>query len=127
MEHTIETQVANLLKLIESKYISTNTDYRPVDLAQKLQYFTLDVISDPAFGKPLDYLRHDADPYDYIEAMDASMPLLASLGNVPWLATMFHSPILRQFLPSEKDKGGFGAVIGSVHLGVGFDVRLTDL
>ena len=127
MEHTIETQVASMVKLIKSKYISTNTDYRPVDLAQKLQYFTLDVISDLAFGKPLGYLQRDADPYDYVEAMDASMPVLASLGNVPWLANLFHSPLLRRFLPSEKDKGGFRAVIGSVHLGLGFNVRLTDI
>lgn len=112
MERTIDIQVANLAKLLRSKYVSTNTDYRPVDLAQKLQYFTLDVISDLAFGMPLGYLQHDADPYDYIEAMDASMPVLASLGNVPWLANLFHSPLLRRFLPSEKDKGGFGAVIG---------------
>lgn len=126
MEHTIEIQVANLIKLIESKYISTNTDYRPVDLAQKLRYFTLNVISNLAFGKPLGYLQHDPDPYNYVEAMDASMPVLAFLGNIPWLAILFHSPFLRRFLPSEKDKGGFGAVIGSVHLVIGFDVRLTD-
>ncbi|KAJ4335660.1 hypothetical protein N0V87_005918 [Didymella glomerata] len=112
MEHTIEIQVANLVKLVRSKYISSNTEYRPDDLAQKLQYFTLDVISDLAFGKPLGYLQNDADPFDYVEAMNASMPVLASLGNVPWLANLFHSPLLRRFLPSEKDKGGFGAVIG---------------
>jgi hypothetical protein len=89
MEHTIEIQVANLVKLVRSKYISSNTEYRPDDLVQKLQYFTLDVISDLAFGKPLGYLQNDADPFDYVEAMDASMPVLASLGNVPWLANLF--------------------------------------
>ncbi|KAL1651593.1 hypothetical protein SLS61_005255 [Didymella pomorum] len=104
MEQTFQIQVANLVNLIESKYISTKTDYRPVDLAQKLQFFTLDVISDLVFGKPLGCLQHDKDPYDYVEAMDASMPVLASLGDVPWLASLFHSPILRRFLPSEKDK-----------------------
>ncbi|KAF3052379.1 hypothetical protein E8E11_011205 [Didymella keratinophila] len=85
-----------------------------VDLAQKLRYFTLNVISNLAFGKPLGYLQHDPDPYNYVEAMDASMPVLAFLGNIPWLAILFHSPFLRRFLPSEKDKGGFGAVIGSL-------------
>ena len=112
MEHTIEKQVAKLIGLIKSKYVSTNTDYRPVDLAQKLQFFTLDVISDLAFGQPLGYLEHDSDPYDYVDAMDASMPVLASLGNVPWLANLFHSAPMRRFLPSQKDKGGFGALIG---------------
>jgi hypothetical protein len=114
MEQTIETQIANLVGLIKSKYISEAATYRPVDLAQKLQYFTLDVISDLAFGQPLGYLEQDADPYDYIEAMGASMPVLATLGNVPWLADLFHSRLLRRFLPSERDEGGFGALIGCV-------------
>lgn len=114
MEHTIETQIARLVELIKSKYVSNAAVYHPVDLAQKLQYFTLDVISDLSFGKPLGYLEQDADPYDYVEAMDASMPVFATLGNVPWLADLFHSRLLRRFLPSEKDKGGFGALIGYV-------------
>jgi hypothetical protein len=112
MEHTIESHVAKLVKLIKSQYVSTTDSYHPVDLAQKLQYFTLDVISDLAFGKPLGYLQQDADPYDYVEAMDASMPVLATLGNLPWLANLFHSPLFRRFLPSERDEGGFGALIG---------------
>lgn len=116
MEHTIDTQIAHLVELVRSKYVSNATTYRPVDLAQKLQYLTLDVISDLAFGEPLGYLEQDADPYHYVEAMDASMPVLATLGNVPWLADLFHSPLLRRFLPSEKDKGGFGALIRYVFL-----------
>lgn len=112
MEKTIESQVTNLIELIKSKYITTTDSYRPVDIAQKLQYFTLDVISDLAFGKSLGYLQHDADPYDYVEAMDASMPVYATLGNLPWLANLLHSPLFRRFLPSERDKGGFGALIG---------------
>ncbi|KAJ4989638.1 benzoate 4-monooxygenase cytochrome p450 [Stagonosporopsis vannaccii] len=114
MEHTVEKNVAKLIQLIKTKYVSSSTSYRPVDLAQKLQYFTLDVISDLAFGKPLGYLQQDADPYDYVEAMDASMPVLAVLGNVPWLADLCHSLFLRRFLPSEKDQGGFGAFIRHV-------------
>ena len=83
MEHTIESQVTKLIELIKSKYVSTSDSYRPVDLAQKLQYFTLDVISDLAFGKSLGYLQQDADPYDYVEAMDAYITVLATLGNLP--------------------------------------------
>ncbi len=111
MEYTIETQVARLVDLIKSKYVSGASSYRPVDLAQKIQYFTLDVISDLAFGKPLGFISQDADPYDYLEATDASMPVLSFLGNTPWLARLLHSPPLRRFLPSERDKGGFGALI----------------
>jgi len=63
MKHTIETNVAKIVELIKTGYVSSSTCHRPVDLAQKLQYFALDVISDLAFGKPLGYLQQGADHY----------------------------------------------------------------
>jgi hypothetical protein len=51
MEGTIDKQIAKLVALIERKYISSGKDYRPMDLGKKGQFFTLDVISDLAFGK----------------------------------------------------------------------------
>ncbi|RKL19312.1 hypothetical protein BFJ68_g3586 [Fusarium oxysporum] len=51
LERTIDEHIAKLINLLETKYLSTDKDYRPVDFAQKIQFFTLDVISDLAFGQ----------------------------------------------------------------------------
>ncbi|CZR62527.1 related to pisatin demethylase (cytochrome P450) [Phialocephala subalpina] len=56
--------------LLGTKYLSAGTKYRPVDFSSKAQYFTLDVITDIAFGKPFGNLAADEDLHHYIELME---------------------------------------------------------
>jgi Cytochrome P450 len=112
MESTIDAQISKLVELIESKYLSTAQQYRPMDLAQKVQYFTLDVISDLAFGQAFGYLEKDDDVFDYIKITDSFIPIMLVLANVPSLAKLLQSPLFRGLLPKESDKLGFGAFIG---------------
>lgn len=112
MEGTMDRQVGRLVDLIERKYISDGTSYRPMDFGQKAQFFTLDVISDLAFGKPFGFLEQDADVYDYIKIVDSYLPAMVVMASVPSLARLTHTKMLRGLLPKETDKIGFGAFIG---------------
>jgi hypothetical protein len=112
MEATIEFEIAKLISLIESKYLSTPGNVRSMDLAQKCQFFTLDVISDLAFGHAFGYLEKDDDVFDYIKITASFIPIMLILANIPALARMLQSPMLRGALPKESDKLGFGAFIG---------------
>ncbi|KAL1801682.1 hypothetical protein ACET3X_002024 [Alternaria dauci] len=111
MEGTVDQQVAAFIDLIDRKYVSSGAEYRPMDFALKAQYFTLDVISALAFGKPFGYLTHDEDLHDYIKITTAYIPFMVTLGSVPWLADILHSRLMRGLLPKESDKLGFGAFI----------------
>lgn len=112
MESTVDLHISNLVKLIQSKYVSTSDVYRPMDFAQKAQYFTLDVISDLAFSKAFGFLEKDDDVYDYLKLTSGYIPVMLVLSNVPSISNMLHSRFLRWSLPSEHDKLGFGALIG---------------
>lgn len=112
MESTIEAQIAKLVELIETKYLSTAGQYRPMDLAQKGQYFTLDVISNLAFGRAFGYLEQDDDVFDYIKITSSFIPVMLVLANVPSLANLLQSRFFRGLMPKESDKLGFGAFIG---------------
>lgn len=112
MEGTIDTQVANLIQLIESKYISTSQDHVPLDFGEKSSFFTLDAISDLAFGQAFGYLNRDEDIYNFLSITRASIPFLMLIANVPILADILQSRFLRRLMPSEADKAGFGAFIG---------------
>jgi hypothetical protein len=114
MESTIEAHISRLVELIETKYISTTNEYRPMDLAQKVQYFTLDVISDLSFGEAFGYLRQDGDVFDYIKITGSFIPIMLILANVPVLANILHSRVFRGLFPKDSDKVGFGAFIGRV-------------
>ncbi|KAH6845850.1 cytochrome P450 [Chaetomium sp. MPI-CAGE-AT-0009] len=111
MESSIETQIAKLVELIETKYLSTDQDYRPMDWGVKAQYFTLDVIGELAWGQPMGFLDQDADVYDYIKITMTSVPAMMVLSTYPMLARLLQSRFLRTLLPKETDKIGFGALI----------------
>ncbi|EON98757.1 putative pisatin demethylase protein [Phaeoacremonium minimum UCRPA7] len=76
MESTVEVQIARLVDLIESRYISSDLVYNPMDFAQKGQYFTLDVISALAFGDPFGYLEEDDDVFNYIKITSSFIPII---------------------------------------------------
>jgi hypothetical protein len=61
MEGTIDRQIRQLIDLVETKYMSTNRNHRPVDFALISQYFTLDAVSDLAFGQAFGYMERNDD------------------------------------------------------------------
>ncbi|KAJ8071476.1 hypothetical protein OCU04_001796 [Sclerotinia nivalis] len=111
LEQSIDRQLNAFVDLIERKYLSTSTNFRPFDFAQKVQYFTLDAITDVAFGKPFGCIGQDDDMYDYIKMVDRLLPAAVFAGVLPWLLTLSRSFVVRPFLPTEKDKLGFGKMI----------------
>lgn len=82
-----------------------------VDFGKKAQYFTLDVISDIAFGTPFGFLETDSDVYKYIETTEKTLPVVMITTVVPFVVNIFASPLMKPALPSEKDILGFGRVM----------------
>ncbi|TAQ86648.1 hypothetical protein B7494_g5034 [Chlorociboria aeruginascens] len=113
LEATIDKNVQNMVKLITDKYISTSTDFRPMDLAQKVGYFTIDVISELAFGQAFGNLTQDKDMHGFFQAFDAMMPALTVLSIYPEFCKIMRANwVMKYILPSEKDPAGFGKIIG---------------
>lgn len=83
-----------------------------MDLAPKIQYFTLDVISDIAFGKPFGNLEADQDVSSYIQAVQEAVPLAIFLATFPGLCRVFFSSMLKRFWPKTTDKVGLGKLMG---------------
>jgi cytochrome P450 len=84
-----------------------------MDLAKKLQFLALDVISSVALGQEFGNLRTDTDVNGYCKSSEEGLEILNSnlaLGtgwivNIPWLGP--------KLLPSEKDKTGFGKMMAT--------------
>jgi hypothetical protein len=112
MERTIDDNVTKFVSLLDRKYVSTETDFRPMDFALKIQYFTLDVVADLAFGQAFGYMEEDRDLYDFIKTTRAFFPLAVLMSNLPILVTILHSPLFRGSLPKASDAYGFGAFLG---------------
>ncbi len=100
LEAKIDENVVRLLDLLETKYVAAN---RPFDFGRKAQYFTLDVISDLAFGQPFGDVATDSDVYEYIKTMEENMPNIIVTTVLPWLMSLLSSPLFRNMLPSDRD------------------------
>lgn len=103
----------NLIDLINTKYLSTSTTFRPLDFGRKAQYLTLDVISEISFGEAFGDVKEDKDIHGYIQMIEDKVggmvwvtvfPSLNRILQIPWVG--------RMVMPSDKDEIGMGKVMG---------------
>lgn len=85
LHQAIDDGILRFSQLIDEKYISTETEYRPCDLARKLQFMTLDIVGKIAFGESLGFMDEDRDKWNYIEQAEASLPVMQVIAMRPWI------------------------------------------
>ncbi|KEY69824.1 hypothetical protein S7711_08608 [Stachybotrys chartarum IBT 7711] len=110
-EPGVDRHVGMLVDLIRDKYLSTPTEFRPIEFSHTSQYFALDVISYLGFGEAIGFLKNDTDMHHYIEVNDSFFPVLAVLLNVPWVDSWLRTWPLSLALPKEGDETGFGRLM----------------
>ena len=114
-EPAVDRHVAEFVDLIERKYLSTPSDFRPIEFSHRAQYFALDVISDVGFGEAIGFLANDKDFYKYVETNDTFFPVLAVILNMPWLSRLMRTWPLSKAMPKEGDEYGLGPLMGYCH------------
>ncbi|MCJ1307795.1 hypothetical protein MMC25_001443 [Agyrium rufum] len=119
VEPLIDTEILSFIDLIERKYVSTfdarhgsRQEIRKMELARKVQYFTLDAISSLALGKPFGHLKQDGDVFGYIELTDAALATIFMSSLLPPVLALLQSPLMRPLMPKPEDSFGMGRIIG---------------
>ena len=82
-----------------------------MDLAKKIPFFTLDVISHVGLGEPFGNLKADEDLKDYLKSSEEGLKIAntAFAMGIAWLREV---PIIGAAIsPSEKDVSGFGRMM----------------
>lgn len=108
----IDSQVQALVDFLRRKYISRDSNLKPVDLATAVQYFTLDALTKVAYGYAFGYLETDSDVHDYIKEIGKVVPSMRMAAEVPWVGRLLTSPTFLKFAgPKPTDKVGFGRML----------------
>ena len=113
MEDDIDNQLLRFFDLVESKYVSDDSSFRPIELSRTLSYFTLDVISKVAFGQEFGFIEADDDPYGYIANLQEFLPAIIVFGAYIELTKLLRLPFMKAVLPKSSDKRGLGRIMGS--------------
>ncbi|KAK1831030.1 cytochrome P450 [Podospora conica] len=113
LESTIDARILEFLALLRA-HASTDALVRPVNLAKKVQYLTLDIISTAGYGRCLGMLAADADTHGYVRALEEGL-FIGNLFMALGLSWLTQAPVIGPHLgPSPGDKTGFGALMGTV-------------
>ena len=112
MEPSIDRNILKLLDLIRRKYVSTVSGFKPMDLAKKAHFFTLDTITDIATGAPIGDLEQDADVHDYLKISCNALSIRSVIASVPAVQNFLNIPIIaKRIFPNADDELGLGKVI----------------
>ncbi|KAK3210314.1 hypothetical protein GRF29_44g2335980 [Pseudopithomyces chartarum] len=104
LEPTIDNYIHQLISLIRAKYLSSTTHSTPLDLAHKIQFLTLDVISDIGFGQAFGDLAADKDVDGYIAASENTVFFIVILCATGLMPVLQWPPLARIIGPSEGGK-----------------------
>lgn len=117
IETGVDEQLERLVALIKRKYISTASEFCPLDLAPTTMFFAVDTISRIAFGKAFGNLDEDRDIYSFHKFAEVSSMKGSAFAEIPWLGKMFFfPPVLRLIGPKVTDKKGVGIFMRLVFL-----------
>lgn len=111
--------------LIRSKYNSSHCRVVAIDLAKKVQYFTLEVISSVDLGKIFGMLLSEADFDDYLNSNEGARRRQRCRGHGNQLDRLI---LDRQTLraPSPGDHNGFGKMMATCFHYVDERLRLSE-
>jgi len=107
LEPDVDARIEDLVDLIRNKYSGD-----VMDLAEIMRYFTLDVLSTVAFGRPFGFMAANSDLWDYGKTNAAFMPIFALQANHGWLRRVFASPFMQSVAaPKVTDTMGIGPAL----------------
>ncbi|RDW74218.1 cytochrome P450-24 [Coleophoma crateriformis] len=113
-EKTVDGHILSLVHLMETKYLSSMREFKVLDLAGICSFFTLDVITELAFGSAFGFLAADADLYDYNKSITPIMPLMELNSNITWIAAILNNPRVKKLTsPAANDGSPMGRMIGA--------------
>ncbi|PTB68611.1 cytochrome P450 [Trichoderma citrinoviride] len=113
LEISVDQCLQEFIDLIRSKYVSTEAKIVPVDMAKKVQFFALDVISGVGLGKTFGMLKSDTDVESYLQSAEEGLRI-ANFSLAIGLSWIAQARFLGRFIaPSPKDKNGFGKMMAT--------------
>ncbi|KAK3349723.1 cytochrome P450 [Lasiosphaeria hispida] len=113
IEAGVDFGIAGFINLIRTKYLSTETELKPLDFGRKTQYLTLDTITKIAFSREFGFLATDSDVHRYVESTESMFVFNQLCGEVPWMYSIFHSDWMLGLLgPKATDEKGLGKLMG---------------
>lgn len=117
LESAIDERIMDFMNRIDENCVSEPGQTKIFDIAKRIQFLAVDVISHLCFGKPLGFMETDSDVYGFLKTIETQLPIVQHFSvflelneillhfmNIPWLKKLM--------APSATDKTGIGMIMG---------------
>lgn len=108
MEQSVHRQLVRLVQVIESRFLSTNQVYNPVEFASLMHFFSMDVVGDMAFGKAFGFLDEGKDIFGYLKWNSDFFTAVLLGATLPYIASISQTWPVSELLPKTTDPVGLG-------------------
>lgn len=98
----MEAQTDDIISKLMSFFDERAASKERIDLARKISFYTIDMISQIAFGEAFGYLDADVDLNNYVHTTEKVIPILVTSTVAPFLATIRQSRLFAMLLPMKK-------------------------
>ncbi|OCT45915.1 putative P450 monooxygenase [Cladophialophora carrionii] len=108
LESDIDENLQRLLTLIKQEY-----NGKPLDMALLASYFTLDVLSQIAFGDAFGFVQANEDLYDFNKLANEKFSIIELIVNHDFPRKLIQSQLMQKLMaPKGTDKFGQGRITG---------------
>jgi hypothetical protein len=113
LESTIDERIVDFVCRIEQDWLSTAKGTKSYDIARRIQYLTVDIITHLSFGKPLGFVEADTDKFNFLATIETQLPIVQHFSVILELNTWLSRAASIKWLNKiHTDKTGIGMIMG---------------
>lgn len=116
-EEAVDQRIGEFIQRIEERWLSDSDGTAVFDIARRIQFLAVDVITHLCFGKPLGFIESDSDVFNFLATIEMQLPIVQHFSVIlefnNLLLQMVNIPFLKRLIvPSSSDKKGIGMIMG---------------
>lgn len=117
LETAIGERISDFVNRIDENWVSEPGHTKTFDIARRIQFLAVDIITHLCFGKPLGFVETDSDVFNFLATIETQLPIVQHFSvileiNTLILRIMDFSWLKKMMAPSARDKTGIGVIMG---------------
>ncbi|KAI9701772.1 MAG: hypothetical protein M1836_001115 [Candelina mexicana] len=117
LEATVGERMTDFMDRIDKNWVSEDGNTVVFDIAKRIQFLAVDIITHLCLGKPLGFMETDSDVSNFLRIIETQLPFVQHFSvllelntivlrvvDIPWFKKMI--------APSSSDKTGIGMIMG---------------
>jgi hypothetical protein len=117
LESAINERILDFVSRIEQNWVSTAEETKSFDIAKRIQFLAVDIITHLSFGKPLGFVEADIDKFNFLATIETQLPIVQHFSVLLEFNTFLSWAAIfkwlrKLFVPAAGDKTGVGMIMG---------------